>query len=191
MGTAGTPHAWTAATLLLLAGLAGCLADDPAASEHAACQREGWTQTVVEDAGFSLCHPDDWRSTEQGPAGIDVDLALLVGQAGTGSFAANLNVLQMEVPEDMTFEEFVSANVDSLPQIITDFELTSSQRLPGDPPTHEVTYTGRQGVHDLEWRQQMVFEDPTVYVVTYTDVEGEATASEDTLDDVFASFTPT
>lgn len=191
----------TVATLLT-AGLSGCLGPGAqggdargsptgagAVASDEPCQRQGWTSYEHSSARFRVCHPDDWI-VKEGLMGTKVAL-IPPDQAEQKDFAANANVFTGPVADGEELDAYVEAARSQLEKMITDIEFESSQTVATDPPTHDLVYTGQQGVYELRWQQRIVLHEGTAYVLTYTADPSEASPAGSTVEAVFASFTPT
>lgn len=184
------------ALILLSTALAGCVdgsqsgpssGESATSQEASTCARSGWTTFDHSSGGFSLCHPDDWAVKEEV---MGAKVALVPGtETDEGDFAANMNVYTEQIPEGTDLDTYVDAARQQVQRLVTGVEFESSRTLAAEPPTHEIVYTGQQGVYELRWQQRIVLQDDTAYVLTYTaDPAEEGPPSAETVDAVFGSF---
>lgn len=183
--------------ILLSMALAGCVdgsesgpsadGSSPASQEADACSRPSWTAYEHSSGAFSLCHPVDWTVKEDV---MGARVALVPAEETTEhDFAANMNVYTEQVPEGTDLDTYVDAARQQVQRLVTGVEFDSSRTLAAEPPTHELVYTGQQGVYELRWQQRIVLDGDTAYVLTYTADPGEAgEPSPETVDAVFGSF---
>lgn len=183
--------------ILLSMALAGCVdgsengpsadGSSPASQEANACSRPSWTTYEHSSGDFSLCHPVDWSAKEDV---MGARVALVPAEETTEhDFAANMNVYTEQVPEGTDLDTYVDAAREQVQRLVTGLEFESSRTIAAEPPTHELVYTGQQGVYELRWQQRIVLDGDTAYVLTYTaDPDEEGEPSAETVDAVFGSF---
>lgn len=180
-------------TLLLAALLlAGCATSEPTADDDAqggddspatstpatgtpaaptvtpATPGDDWPTFVPDDDAYQLAYPPDWIESEYPGA----DFVILAPGEPNDTFRANFNVFRFTVDEPPTLERVLNDSLVSLEQYITDFQLLES-RIDEERQRVELSYEGRQGKHDLAWRQSVLVDGAEMFGGTVTTLRSD------------------
>lgn len=156
----------------------------------------GFTVRAVEDQGFSIAFPKDWRSIDARAAlrgGLDdfkkanpqvagavEGLArpsspiklLAVDPSGPPDFVTNVNVLVTPIPSGVSFDEWTSAQVAEIRKVETvkGFRREETRLQPGRALhlTYRATFNRPGGEFVAFIHQYMVERADSLYILTYT-----------------------
>jgi hypothetical protein len=157
----------------------------------------GFSVRVVEDQGFSIAFPKEWRSIDAraalSGAGLDdfkkanpqigaaaESLArpnspvklLAVDPSGAADFATNVNVLVTPIPAGISFEDWTAAQVTEIREVPTvkGFVREDRQLRPGRALhlTYRASFNRPGGVFVALIDQYMVKREDLLYILTYT-----------------------
>ena len=124
------------------------------------------------ESRFSATAPGGWKQASY-PGTTVVFLAPRVVSA----FNPNINVLVQDLPGGMTLKAYTDLSVPQIKQFITDSRiLTQNASTLGGVPARQLTYTGRQGQHQLFFAQTYAVVGQRAYVLTGTTVQGQEAA---------------
>jgi hypothetical protein len=167
-------------TGILLAGLV--LVGGLACAEEEEEAPSGWKTYWNEEHGFQLYYPEDWVQTYA--AGTVVAFV----DPETDEFQENVNIV-IESCGDMSLEEYVAANTESLPQIIPGASISNEK---------DIEVQGRKGhewivmatVEGFNLKDKQVFfvASEKGYVLTLTASESTYSEYVDTFDEMVNSF---
>lgn len=156
----------------------------------------GFSVRVVEDQGFSIAFPKDWRSIDA-RAALSGGLAAFkkanpqIGAAAEGlarpnspvklmaidpssaaDFATNVNVLVTPIPAGISFEDWTAAQVSEIRNVPTvkRFAREETQLRPGRALhlTYRASFNRPGGAFVALIEQYMVKRDDSLYILTYT-----------------------
>lgn len=129
-----------------------------------------WTFYVPDDGAYQLSYPPTWDETEYPGA----DFVVIAPGEADAPFRANFNVFRFQLAEEPTLERVLNDSIVSLEQYITDFRLLDS-RIDEENHRVELSYEGRQGKHDLAWRQAVLVNGAELFGGTVTTLRNDST----------------
>ena len=130
----------------------------------------GFSLYENKDFNFSMQYPSDWRKEEAGGE-IKVQFFSPV-ENEEDTFSENLNVVISTLPKQMSFEQFVTINLDQIKQGLLNFKSieTKDETLPAGK-ARSLIFTGIYGKETdptLKWRQTFIVSGSKIYVISYT-----------------------
>ena len=122
------------------------------------------------DFNFSIQYPQDWEMDEPGG---DIKVQFYSPQENDDdSFKENVNVIVSSLPANVTFDQYVDANLKQLQGGLKDFKMENSkdENLPvGKAKTLTVSGIFDEEVGTLKWRQTYALSGGSkLFVITYT-----------------------
>ncbi len=133
---------------------------------------------------YELQYPSDWELDTSKQMGT---VFILLSPANTKKdvqFRENINLVQQTLMDaGMLLEELVALSEKQILTMITDSEITSSNKISSPQGDYQqVQFTGRQGQHNLVFEQRYWIVGTTAYVLTLTcTTETEGTIKENGL----------
>jgi hypothetical protein len=156
----------------------------------------GFSVRVVEDQGFSIAFPRDWRSIDaravlsgrladfrkanpqvgaaaEGLARPNSPVKLMaVDPSGAADFATNVSVLVTPIPAGISFEDWAATQVTEIRKVATvkRFAHEETQLGPGRALhlTYRASFNRPTGAFVALIDQYMVKRDDSLYILTYT-----------------------
>ena len=119
-----------------------------------------------EKLGFTLKIPTNWEILEDK---FGVDLIGLAPASGPDLFRENFNILSIKLDTPITSEKFYEYNLQSLSQLLVDFDLENSEDVTIDNvKAKKIIFTHTMGVVNAKVIQYFMLENNKAYVLTFT-----------------------
>ena len=177
----------------------------------------GFTVRAVKDEGFSIALPKKWRSLDAKEAlsgstmksfeKANPSLAgqmralaqpnsplklLAIGPGGGGTFLTNLNVIVTQIPSNLGFDEWTSAEVSQIQKVpsVKDVKQEETQLQPGQALHlgYRASFNRASGTFEVFVNQWMVKKDDFLYILTFTTSPDQEPKLRQTFDDSAHTF---
>ncbi len=120
-----------------------------------------------EDAGFSIQFPNKWE-VKQGIMGNDM-VALAPSIDPEDLFRENANIIYAKLDVLISKDDYYSLNLESLSQLLTDFDLEESEDVKLDGVNvKRIIFTHTMGIVNAKVMQYLVLVGKQAYVLTFT-----------------------
>ena len=122
---------------------------------------------ISEDGSYSIQFPAQW-AVVKGAMGTDV-IALAPAVDPEDLFRENVNIIFTKMDFPITGEEYYTFNLNSLTQILSDFDLEESHDVTlGDVHGKQLIFTHTMGVVNAKVMQYLLLVNDHAYVLTFT-----------------------
>ena len=129
---------------------------------------EGWA--VFEGENYSIAYPEQWELNPSKQFGAEfMFFSPLSSEAD--KFRENVTLVVQELlDQDMNLDEFTELSIEQVKSFVTNANIIESKRIEekGKIAHQSITYTGKQGVFELELKQHFWILNNTAYVLTFT-----------------------
>lgn len=128
---------------------------------------QDWNATKeIRKEKFTLKIPSNWEVIEQK---FGVDLIGLAPESGSDFFRENFNILYVKLDTPLSPEKFYEYNLQSLNQLLVDFDLESSEVVTIDNvEAKKLIFTHTMGVVNAKVIQYFLLENNNAYIMTFT-----------------------
>lgn len=141
-----------------------------------------------ENERFSINYPADWKLDQSGSMGSS--FIIFSPQEGENDiFSENVNLVEQDLTGyNFDLDQYTDLSMDQLSQMLTNFELKMSNRIPSTPPRHKLIYHGQQGQYFLTFTQYFWVIGNNAYVLTFTTDRNQYDKYQKVGDQIMSSF---
>lgn len=162
-------------------------AETPVKNEITPAKSAEWK--TLARGNYEIRYPDDWTVNTQGMN--NTQFYLFSGRTdSTDQFGENINLITQDLSNyNMTMDQYITASVSQLRQMIKDVQITRNM---GDksvrPERHVLMFNGTQNGKKLTFEQIIMMREQTVYVLTFTAESSQYQTFQPVTDKILSSF---
>lgn len=136
---------------------------------------------------YSVEFPSNWEIIK-GQMGVDV-VAVVPFLAPGDLFHENVNIISAEFEIPISLEEFYSYNINSLTDLMVDFDLEENKDVKLDGVNaKKIVFTHRLGVVNVKVVQYLILVNKRAYLMSFTSDTLEYPKVKDQFEAIAASF---
>ncbi|MBI4975468.1 hypothetical protein HZC20_02205 [Candidatus Peregrinibacteria bacterium] len=183
-----------ALTFLPLALLTACSSSPDTTTSNE--NKAGPSANVIYNgAEFSVSVPKDWEVLEKDQLGSSYTKGLLVAfrnNIKSSTFTSNINILESDVPDNMSLKDFVDANKAGLKQALIQYVETSTKNvdLKGGQKAMLIEFQGKKDATSslTNFKQLYTIKGKKAFLLTASYLATEDAKVVKSLDDTISSF---
>ena len=134
--------------------------------------------------GYTIAYPDAWTA-QANFAGADV----AIGVPSAAGAVSQITVVTQALPEGMNLASYAQATVESLPQMLQRFKLSSDKTSKVNGVTaRDLVFTGNRNGRTMYGHVVLIVKGSVGYTLSYFGAPPKDAAAKKAIDNVLASF---
>lgn len=144
---------------------------------------------VFDSENFVISHPNNWDVDQSGQMGTSFMLFSPL-TSKEDRFKENVNLIVQDLTGfNLDLDQFIQMSEEQIKTMLVDGKIITSKRLEEEgQDIHMLTFSGTQGVFDLEFDQLCFIKKEKAYIVTFTYEASEKEKYRELGTDILKSF---
>lgn len=124
---------------------------------------------VFDSQNYVISHPNNWELDQSGQMGTSFMLFSPLTST-EDRFKENVNLIVQDIADyNLNLDQFIQMSEEQIKTMLTDGKIISSKRIEKEgEDIHMLSFSGTQGIFNLEFDQLCFIKEDKAYIVTVT-----------------------